>query len=599
MKASRKSSATPGMNPRLPSQVYLEKSIPRRAWLLFAAVAAFVLFPCLGDIPLSLPEALAAWAAQGLNITADLAVPRRLDADISLYPLYPALIRSLAFFTGSFGPWAVRFPAVLGMLGMAGVSTLVAARKFGRLEGAVAGAVTLTMALPLHAARQGCGETLFAALIAGAWFVWYWYGRNRKRWGAAWTGALLMVLLAAMLKGIGAFVFFYFPLLFLRRPLRIWQRMASPVHLVTLAVSISAFLLWYYLTPFGPLLTPVAAATRIGTPAAAQTAYLWNFLLFPLKCLLFTLPWTPFLWPGYCAAFRAVEPQPVFARFLRTLILPLFLAAWLIPGTTPETLLPLACPAAVMCSMHYGILVRRHHRTLRTWPLLLLLVTLIAALLIAGIGILLATGVLTWRTVTVFYSAQSLGLVLAALMIIAALLSRLRHAHIYLRTMLAAAAANAVWLAAYCPWQASLRSPYQQAGASLARHIPENVVVYQLDRRPLVRTLFYMDRQLRQLAAPEDLPTNVPVVFVIAGERPPILETRIWQECSPVVPVPTDPCLALEFDSFPGKLTHFTVRIYASRQVKAPGVRAYWGRLRELPENRQQLLNLPGNAQSP
>jgi hypothetical protein len=78
----------------------------------------------------------------------------------------------------------------------------------------------------------------------------------------------------------------------------------------------------------------------------------------------------------------------------------------------------------------------------------------------------------------------------------------------------------------------------QQAADTLRQALPAGKVVYRLTEQPLLVESFYLKRQVIPIKATEELPTADEQVYVLGEDRPPILETRIWNECSPLIQIP-------------------------------------------------------------
>jgi hypothetical protein len=94
-------------------------------------------------------------------------------------------------------------------------------------------------------------------------------------------------------------------------------------------------------------------------------SYLLDVVLFPLRSVLYLMPWPLLMWPAFCMAYRPLERSPVVFHYLRTIVLAVFLAGWLVPDVSPLSLLPLLGPLAILAALHADILVRRHHLEIR------------------------------------------------------------------------------------------------------------------------------------------------------------------------------------------------------------------------------------------
>ncbi len=494
-------------------------------------MAIFILLyiPFLGSPALSTIEAVGAVMAERLPTLTNPAVPAWTEQSNNVYPLYALLVRLCALVTGGINEYSTRLPAVLGILGMASLSAFLARREMGRNAALVAFTVCTTMLLCLTAGRQGDGQTVVAFLLSAAWFSWYIYGRQQRRWTAAWIFSLLLVLAAAFQAGLQVFLFFYLPLLFLRRPLRVWKRMITPVHLILLTLALGIFTLWYMIPGSAALVPQRQAVPWVALPA--YRSYFQQIFMFPVRCLILSMPWPLLGWPVYCAAFRPLGANPTLGSFLRTLILPLFLLAWFLPGITAEALLPLVCPLAVLTALHYDILIRRHYRRLEQVCRAAYWTALTGAVLGLGMWALHSTRILVILNLPPEILPGSTALLLVVLILSSILITTGTTHHVWLQVCLAVFLWHSVALAVTVPFVVVQRNYARRAGEILAAPVPQSQKVYKLLDLPMLTEMFYLKRDFSEIRDPEELPEHAPV-YVVAGPRPPILETRTWKEIS-------------------------------------------------------------------
>lgn len=514
--------------------LYIEPTPNRNWWLLILGAFLALYLPFLGLRELQTQEAFQALVAQEMSAHGGLLQPTVQGVPVAVFPLYPWLVCLASRFSVP-NEWATRLPAALAVLLLAALSGRMAARAGGHLAGAVAAAVVLTSVMLLDAGRQAQTHLVAAALIVAAWFSWYRLGRVYKRWGAAWAVGVGFATLAFLGIGLVAFVYFYFPLVFLRRPLRIWRRFLVPGHLLALCGAVTVVGLWLRCVP-GQTALPWQSFLASVVPETPRS-YLHHLMHFPFACAVALLPWTFLAWPGFCVAFRPVEHTPIFCRFLRTLVLPLWLAAWLLPGSSCLDLLPLAGPLAVLTGLHLEILLRRHARALRWLPLLICG----CGLTVGGCGLLL--GALHITGVVVFSGLETpLWTAVMALLTCGMLLAywgqRSGTARpFWVRVMVATLAAHLIFLALYSPCRALYYERRRDAGAALAAGLPPQAQVFKLYAGHVIGETFYLKHSVRQIASAAELPAVTPVVYVLAGAKPPILETRTWSPCGQAVVV--------------------------------------------------------------
>lgn len=512
-----------------------QEPIPGRSWWLWITAAFLLLYvPFLGVPELQTPEAVAVAVAEGMRAGGGWLEPRLHGEVMPVMPLYSWAV-AVCQAAGFSAEWAARLPSVLAVLGIAGVSGLMAARMSGHLAGVVAAAFCVSTWGVLREGRTGQETVVAALLLTTAWFAWYRFGRGYKRWGLAWAMGLGLATLAFFAVGVKAFLFFYLPLLFLRRPLRIWPRFWLWPHLVMLAFAGVMVWVWYSLFPeqLGSL-WPENGNSLIQRLSVGFFRHLWEF---PLQCGILLLPWVLLAWPGYCAAFRLVEKTPTFCRYLRTLTVSWWLVAWALPWFGPEDLLPLVGPLAVMTGLHAEILLRRHARTLlRVIPFLAW-----GAMAVAGATglflILHFSGTVDFARLTARTGAACTAAALGAF-VLAGWLRRAaaKLSWPYWRMLLFGVVALNLAVLSFHPVYRSLFFERRRAsGETLAAAVPEKAMVYQLHEAYLAAEVHYLDRPVHRIRTPAELPATAPELYVLAGAKPPILETRRWEPVSPPV----------------------------------------------------------------
>ncbi len=549
-----------------------DQEVPRGWGWLLATAFVLLYLPNLGVMPLSRLEAIAAMGA------LDLVSAVGGDRPFATYPLYPQLVRFVRFAVGE-NEWAVRLPSVLAILGMTAASGLMARRVGGGASSQVAMLVVFSPILCLVAGRTATGHALSAFLLSTAWFVWYYLGRVKHRWSLAWALALTLVLVAAFHGGPRAFVVFYFPLFFLRRPLKVWRRLRMPQHLIFLGLALLIFVPWFHGQMKDAFLLPLESV--LAEPGAS----LRNVFRFPFRAFALMLPAPFFFWPGFCAAFRPLEKDAELASFMRTLVLPLFLAFWLIPQAEPIDLLVLLPPLAVLAGMHYEILMRRYSRFLLRGFNFCERVLLAAVSALSVAWLLVALGLIEIERLPGLHawSAVASGVALVLLLI-----SLRRAGCLYLPVWLRLAAMVAVacllvtvgWL----PTRSIFLRMHNDRAAVLRRQVPAGATVYKLTPMPLPKESFYLKRKVVFVDFPAQLPDQPEAVWVLGGFNPPLTDRFTWTPASDLVDPEDD--YAAEFDWWPGGRKILRVRV-RRRPGDLPealaGIRMYRGERRRDP----------------
>ena len=543
--------------------LYTEPMPNKKWWMPVLAAVVLMYLPFLGVRELQAVEALRVAAADGLRGGGNWFASTVGGETVPIFPLH----NWLTVVGGWFGlppEWSVRLPSVFGVLALAGVCGRYAARAAGHLAGAVAASMAAGSVLMLGLGRAGSGSTLVAALLTMGWLIWYRHARVARDWGTAWLFGPAFAALAFFGTGIMGVVYFYLPLFFLRRPLRIWPRFWGWRHLVALG-ALAVLVLWWAKGVPGQTLFP----WRTVTDSVAGDGYFRHLLFFPVSLFVLFLPWSLLAWPGVCSAFRSVERTPIFCRFLRRLLLVLFFAGWLLPALFPLAAVLMTGPLSVLTGLYAAILFRRYHDS-GLWlipRLLSLAAALLGAVVAVAAGLHLA-GVVEIaglnNLITVSWKAEERGIGAQACLAAAAVALLLggwlwracrpgTGLPFWLRMLGAVAAMNLAVLSFHPAWRALFFECHRENARLLGVEVPAGAVVYKMHNDYLTRELVYLGREMRSLEAADRLPAsgNDPV-YVLAGEKPPMQETRNWLPCGQPVFWKRHGGVALEWNPRPG-----------------------------------------------
>jgi 4-amino-4-deoxy-L-arabinose transferase-like glycosyltransferase len=274
----------------------------------------------------------------------------------TIFPLYPWLVAICSFFREPTA-FTVRLPSVLAVLGLATLAGRMARQYKSDYAGLTAALVVLTSFVMVRVGYRAHTETLHALLMTAAWFTWYNFGPQRHRWGWAWGLALGCVLLDILNVGLRAAILFYLPIIFTRMPPRVQRRLLQPAHVITLLCYLLVAYIWITLGK-----QPVFAGNSLAASpfAFGGEGFFHHLFLFPIKAVLYLMPWGVLVWAPFCEAQRRFEPAGSLCGFLRAVFLWPFLLTWLTPGTSPLLLLPLLAPLAVLIGIHAEVVLRRN-----------------------------------------------------------------------------------------------------------------------------------------------------------------------------------------------------------------------------------------------
>ena len=339
--------------------IYTEKELGRYWPLILLTAISLIFLPQIALFELSGTEAAFSQVAQDLTNGQSVGTPSLQGQYVDTRPLYPILI-SLFSFGASPNDISVHLPSILGLLIMCFSAAWVTFRHSNRQAAAVAGLIVLSSYASLRFATKAEPHLLGAALISCSWLTLYEISRDTKNWHIAWLSALGFSFLGYLCIGAHSFFFFYFPLLFLRRPTDIRKRLLKAPHLIAFTgLCLLTFLYFSHNHNF----VKNTGAFSLNAPFSAlwpDSGYLFKVLRFPFTCFTYLLPWAFFAWAPYCEALRPLEKDKVLYHYLRTITVSLFLIICFLPGAGAENLLPLLSPIAIMIALHYSILIRRH-----------------------------------------------------------------------------------------------------------------------------------------------------------------------------------------------------------------------------------------------
>ncbi len=314
---------------------------------------------------LSVEEAFHSCIAQEMIKNQEYFIARYQDKQINISPMI-SWIQSCLYNVLPNNELTTRLPGILSLALLSVICGYVTFNVSGPRACAASIAACISSFIALNKGIFGGQEMLFALFLNLAWLVWYILSREKHLWLYAWFFAHIFVYLAFLTSGIIAIFFFYFPLLWLRRPLKIWLRLRQSDHIISFSCFTMLTIIWILFVPFQKegILT-FFSEFKSHEPTIN---YITHLIRFPLVCLLNYLPWSLLAWPAFCMAFIPLEKDGVLCQFLRTTIISIFYCFWFLPETKAESLLPLIGPLSILTGIHYEILVRRYGRQLLILP---------------------------------------------------------------------------------------------------------------------------------------------------------------------------------------------------------------------------------------
>lgn len=522
---------------------------PGRAALLLVLAFLAIYWPLqLGDRELRWREGIRGAMVQEMVLGLPVATAHG-EVIAGEYPLYPWLTALLYRGGRSLGlplsiEFSLRFVTVLALASITGMVAVAGWRAAGGTVGAVSAATCCAMLLPIEKAIEGYPEMTATACLFAGWMVWFSSGVVRGRWGQAWLVALSCCGLAFYAMGWMAILMFALPLLWMRRPMSIWNRRPPWLGLTGgLLILFGLILLWGL--PRWWTGAEVFRQFRIA-PGTFSSGYLVQLGSFPVASALRFLPWSILAWPAFCAAYDPLSPNPLFSRFLKTIFFSLAIFMWLNPYFGSRDLLVLVPSLALLTGHHYALLIRRHgpqlHQGIRH---------------LAGVGVVGAAGVMLfyvvplelWRDLPISLKLDfrepcrwpGLALAGVALGLFTYLVARPGRQPVWVHLLGACAASMLLYWALLDPYRAQNRDK-ERFGAEVRNHLlddlamprtaplPPDLVVY---KGPGTAGLYnegcYLGCAIRRLNRYQDLPVKVEEVYVLCQEEDvPAHPERQW-----------------------------------------------------------------------
>jgi len=491
-------------------------------WLL-GIVSGLLLLPQLAMKELTSSESFYGLIARSANESGNIFSTVAQGQAVEAGHLYPWIVNFFAMF--GVNEFTIRLPSIMGLAIMIFTAAFITYRYSGRQSAIVAGTCMLSTMAAVKMGTRGEENMLGGAFLALAWVIWFEFSRSKKDWFKGWLYGLLMASLSAFCLGYYVFILFYIPLFFLRRPTDIRKRVFHLPHFKALGLVIFAHFIIYLI--FINLGADTSSQLSLGLKIRETDNYTSGLFNFPFTAALYLLPWTFFSWPAYCTAFEPMEKDPILFHFYRTVAFSLFIVYWLVPDSSPLSLIPVLVPIAIMTGLHYQILVRRHHLQIRK-----LIRFIFVCLVAVNIGLLIFFGLkftgivdialiknlaITRDWVLINITISSLAIVLSIF-----LLLRGKGYPVWIKIMCMVVMGH--WCTiAINSLPSDGRSSAKEIGHLLSEKIPKDAEVFNMTKDHSHSIMFYLDRNILYFSESLNTETDqVPEeVYVIANEERP------------------------------------------------------------------------------
>jgi len=464
------------------------------------------------------------------------------------YPLYPWLA-AILHHMGLSLELALR---ILSVLSLAMISILVweAGRRSVDLQtGVVSAAMMFSSIIIIEKTLDGYPHLTALLFISTAWFSWFTLGVVKSKWNTAWIVSFLFCGLGFYTLGWTAVIYFLFPLIFMRRPMTVWPKLKKTGFWFGLLILLTFVLAWGIPRWYTGYDLPFQSVQLF--PKSIKEYFL-HILFFPVDVIFRFLPWSILAWPVFCVAFMPLDKNPIFSRFLRTIVISLFFLLCFSPFTDARDEIFLAPALSVLCGINYWLLIRRHGHQVHRYLRLLAYASGIAAI---GITFFYLTD-FPWKLDLSFIPTdlhfrsenRVLGLIQAFLALACAgfaIIASKKGLHVFSHAIFISVSASLIFWSVIIPYRSMHKKDKIMGNAFAASikkdlHIPKenalpkNLVVY---KGPgilgLVAPCLYMNARVRKIHKIENIPDIQNTVYMI-GTDFPVSGNRTWTNISPL-----------------------------------------------------------------
>lgn len=457
------------------------------------------------------------------------------------FPLYPWCAAFFNRFLGVDMAFSLRLISVLSLAAITFLVWLAGKRSTGRQAAVVAAAAMISSNLVIEKTLDGYPDFTGLLFIFCAWLLWFTYGVARSNWNKAWIFSAFFCGLGFYTIGWSALFYFFFPLIFMRRPMTVWSKLRRPGFFVGVGVIIFFILVWG--VPRWSLGQDIPF--RSLPDRSEFEGYFSRLYEFPLDVLVRFLPWTIIAWCPFCVAFYPLDKNPIFSRFLRTIFISLFVFLWLSPLAKVRDMIILAPPLSLMIGINYWLLARRYGHKYHQMLKIFSFAAIIAGATLACFYLVptewwqdfvsLSRGISyrdewTFRLLGFIYAAA---LVMIGIFLIFAVRLKVKlWEHILIIVL---AFMLFFWGAMY-PYKAQEHSK-RDFGIALRNAIGDDfspeMTIYKAKRTGgLYGECFYLGCNIRKIHSFEELPGDDKRVYLISTEVP-IFPDRLWTNLLP------------------------------------------------------------------
>ena len=462
------------------------------------------------------------------------------------YPMFPWLA-ALLHRTGFSIELTLRLISVASVAALM-ILVWVAGRRANDLQTAVvAAAMMCSTVVVVEKCLDGYPDATGLLFLLSAWLAWFTFGVARGRWNSAWIISFFFCGLTFYTIGWYGVLLFIVPLIFMRRPMTVWPKLAKPGFFIGVFLLLLLALIWIFPRWWAAGHLPFR---ELDFDIAKPKVYLKHLLTFPFDIILRFLPWSLLAWPAFCVAYYPLDKNPIFSRFLRTIVISIFFLLWFSPFTDARDFIYIVPPLSLLCGINYWLLVRRYGHELH-----FLLKFLMYAGMLFAVGIILFYLLPDSIMLKFPYadriqyreSNQNMGLVLAAAALLTSLIS-IRFSEkslpVYAHTLLVSVVFALGFWAVHVPYRAQ-RVEKKTIGAAFSKAIRDDLQLDPSEKLPSDFVVYkgpgivgfyapciYMGIPVRKVHKLSELPDDKKTVYMISTKFPASAK-REWSSVPP------------------------------------------------------------------
>ena len=293
--------------------VYEEKN-PKWYWAVLFLLPVFlaVYSPFhFGSRELHGSEGIYAAMVMEINLLVPLTVAHG-ELIPSSYPLFP-WVASLLHICGVKMELVLRIVSIASLAVLSGIVWQAAKKALNNQAGVVAAAAMFSSVIVIEKTLDGYPDMLAIVFIFSGWMLWFMYGASRGNWDKAWIVSVFSCGLAFYTIGWTAVIYFFWPLIFMRRPLTVWPKLKKRGFAISLFVLLAFILFWGIPRWIGGEDIPFR---DLKFDKDIFEGYLVHVLSFPFEFALRFMPWTLLAWAPFCVAFHPLDKKSHFQPVL-------------------------------------------------------------------------------------------------------------------------------------------------------------------------------------------------------------------------------------------------------------------------------------------